>query len=98
MVSGFTSREHGNPPTTGVETPRSNYQVMGDGVLVDFVSAVEAVRCAVPLQEAMAEANHSRPETAADAAAAKKRRCYRGSAPFRLSRTAQTATLEPEFI
>ena len=65
---------------------------------MDFVSAVEAVRCAVALQEAMTEATHFQPETATDAAAAKKRRCYRGSAPSRLSHTAQTATLEPEFI
>src|SRR6516165_267281 len=32
-------------------------KIMGDGVLVEFTSAVEAVGCAVGLQEAMAVAN-----------------------------------------
>jgi TolB-like protein/class 3 adenylate cyclase/Tfp pilus assembly protein PilF len=32
-------------------------KVMGDGVLVEFASAVEAVECAVELQDAMASAN-----------------------------------------
>ncbi|TIW30172.1 MAG: adenylate/guanylate cyclase domain-containing protein, partial [Mesorhizobium sp.] len=32
-------------------------KVMGDGVLVEFASAVNAVQCAVELQERMAEAN-----------------------------------------
>ena len=32
-------------------------RVMGDGVLIEFSSAVEAVQCAVDLQRAMAEAN-----------------------------------------
>jgi class 3 adenylate cyclase len=34
---------------------------MGDGVLVEFVSAVSAVQCAVDLQQAMAAANRDLP-------------------------------------
>src|SRR5882724_6537042 len=34
----------------------------GDGLLVDFASAVEAVRCAVAIQAGMAERNRSTPE------------------------------------
>src|SRR5258708_39912129 len=34
-------------------------KVMGDGVLVEFASAVNAVQCAVELQEQMAAANDS---------------------------------------
>src|SRR5215469_7225232 len=37
-------------------------KVMGDGVLVDFVSAVDAVECAVQLQEGMNTANAGSPE------------------------------------
>ena len=34
-------------------------KVMGDGVLIEFASAVAAVQCAVELQQAMAAANCS---------------------------------------
>ena len=37
-------------------------KVMGDGVLVEFASAVNAVNCAVEMQEAMAVANEGAPE------------------------------------
>jgi adenylate cyclase len=36
-------------------------KVMGDGVLVEFASAVNAVQCAVELQQAMAVTNEGRP-------------------------------------
>ena len=35
-------------------------KVMGDGALVEFVSAVNAVQCALDLQQAMAAANSNR--------------------------------------
>jgi TolB-like protein/class 3 adenylate cyclase/Flp pilus assembly protein TadD len=38
-------------------------KVMGDGVLVEFVSAVEAVQCAVELQKGFAEANRNQAQT-----------------------------------
>src|SRR5918993_4941370 len=38
-------------------------KMMGDGVLVEFGSAVNAVQCAVELQERMAAANGLLPET-----------------------------------
>src|SRR5215468_10547816 len=37
-------------------------KLMGDGVLVEFASAVDAVECAVRLQEAMSAANVALPE------------------------------------
>src|SRR5687767_11846225 len=38
-------------------------KVMGDGVLVEFASAVDAVACAVELQRRMAEANADQPSS-----------------------------------
>jgi TolB-like protein len=38
-------------------------KVMGDGALIEFASAVNAVSCAVALQSAMAEANANLPES-----------------------------------
>jgi adenylate cyclase len=38
------------------------FKVTGDGVLVEFASAVSAVQCAVELQQAMAAANLEQPE------------------------------------
>ncbi|MEX2648652.1 MAG: adenylate/guanylate cyclase domain-containing protein, partial [Alphaproteobacteria bacterium] len=38
------------------------FKVTGDGVLVEFASAVNAVRCAVDLQQAMAAAQGDQPE------------------------------------
>src|SRR5215470_11017699 len=38
------------------------FKVTGDGVLVEFTSAVNAVQCAVDLQQGMAAANNSQPE------------------------------------
>jgi class 3 adenylate cyclase len=38
------------------------FKIAGDGVLVEFASAVNAVQCAVELQQAMASANVDRPE------------------------------------
>jgi len=39
------------------------FKVTGDGVLVEFASAVNAVQCAVELQQAMSAANRDQPET-----------------------------------
>src|SRR5262245_32279484 len=39
------------------------FKVTGDGVLVEFGSAVNAVQCAVELQHSMAAANRDLPET-----------------------------------
>lgn len=38
------------------------FKVAGDGVLVEFASAVNAVQCAIELQEGMAAANSDQPE------------------------------------
>src|SRR5678816_3152390 len=38
------------------------FKVAGDGVLVEFASAVNAMQCAVDLQQAMAAANVEQPE------------------------------------
>ena len=38
------------------------FKITGDGVLVEFSSAVSAVQCAIDLQHAMAEANVGQPE------------------------------------
>src|SRR5262245_59252966 len=38
------------------------FKVTGDGVLVEFTSAVNAVQCAVDLQQGMAAANDGQPE------------------------------------
>jgi adenylate cyclase len=39
------------------------FKVTGDGVLIDFGSAVNAVQCAIELQQGMAAANSNLPET-----------------------------------
>src|SRR5262245_22941614 len=38
------------------------FKVTGDGVLIEFASAVNAVQCAVELQQGMATANEGQPE------------------------------------
>src|SRR5262245_34119226 len=38
------------------------FKVTGDGVLIEFASAVNAVRCAVELQDRIRAANHNQPE------------------------------------
>ncbi len=54
-------------------------KVMGDGVLVEFASAVNAVQGAIELQKKMAEANEGVPKIAPDRAAHRhqSRRCHR---------------------
>ena len=39
------------------------FKTTGDGVLVEFASAVNAVQCAVDLQQGMAAANGDQPKT-----------------------------------
>src|SRR5262245_30784068 len=39
------------------------FKTTGDGVLVEFASAVNAVQCAIDLQQAMAAANANQPES-----------------------------------
>src|SRR5262244_4652558 len=38
------------------------FKTLGDGVLVEFASAVHAVQCAIDLQQGMAAANNGQPE------------------------------------
>ena len=38
------------------------FKITGDGVLVEFASAVNAVQCAVDLQQGMAAVNRDQPE------------------------------------
>jgi class 3 adenylate cyclase len=38
------------------------FKLMGDGILIEFASAVQAVSCAVALQQRMAAANDGQPE------------------------------------
>jgi adenylate cyclase len=38
------------------------FKVTGDGVMIEFASAVNAVQCAVDLQQNIAAANHDQPD------------------------------------
>jgi class 3 adenylate cyclase len=49
-------------------------RVTGDGILLEFLSAVEALRYAVQLQRGMAERNSALPEEKRDVAAQRGRR------------------------
>jgi class 3 adenylate cyclase len=53
-------------------------KVMGDGVLVEFASAVDATRFAIDLQTRFAEANHGLPENPPPRSAYRhqRRRCH----------------------
>jgi class 3 adenylate cyclase len=42
------------------------FKLMGDGLLAEFASAVDAVECAVALQIGLAERNNSKPEAKRD--------------------------------
>jgi adenylate cyclase len=51
--------QHFNPAVTA-HSGRI-FKMMGDGALIEFASAVDAVECAVAIQEAMANHNNARP-------------------------------------
>ncbi len=55
-------------PTVAANNGRV-FKRTGDGVLVEFRSVVEAVRCAIEIQNAMVERNAGVPRTAASSSA-----------------------------